>query len=120
MSSLDYQRETDSIVGVLQDGRTIFRSKDTRIIQWASPVIPPFHVQVNFPKTNIIDAILDINIRTVSPEACVYGICQKKITRHTSAGYPVVGFTVTGITYLSSGITATGVTVTSEVVVIGW
>ena len=112
MSSEDYQKDYESIVGTLRDGRTIVRAKEDFIV-----FTPPHYCQISVTKLNRIDAILDINIRGVSPKAIIYGICDKTITRHATGGYPVVGFTVG---YIANGITATGTTVTPEIVVLGW
>lgn len=119
MSSEEEQQQY-GIHGTLQDGRTVAKGQVTQIVTWAKDIIPPAYLQVNIPNLNTIDCILDINIKTVSPPACLYGICQKTIGRHATGGYPVVGFTVTGMTYIASGRTATGVTVTAEIVVLGW
>jgi len=119
MSSIE-EKQSRGQHGTLQDGRTIAKSQVTEIVTWHNNITPPIHLTVYFPQMNLIDAILDVNIKTVSPPACVFGICQKQIGRHVSEGYPVVGFTVVSMTYISSGLTATGVTVTAEAVVIGW
>jgi len=120
MSTIEYQQKDESQAGSLEDQRQIIRSQQCDIVAFALGIIPPFHMQVHFRKLHQIDAILDVNIRSVSPEACVYGVCQKKITRDSMAGHPIVGFTCVGITFLGNGLTATGVTVCSEVVVVGW
>ena len=119
MSSIE-EKQIRGHHGTLQDARTIAKAQVIEIVQWHHNITPPIHLTAHFPHLNTIDCILDINIKTVSPPACVFGICQKEISRHTSAGYPLVGFTVTGMTYISSGLTATGVTITAECVVIGW
>lgn len=110
MSSETYD-EDYGIVGTLQDGRTKARAMENFIV-----FTPPHYCRVTIPNLKTIDAILDINIRTVSPKAIVYGICDKTITRHRD-GSPIVGFTVG---YIATGITATGTTITTEVVCIGW
>lgn len=110
MSSEDYQNLYESIVGTLQDGRTIVRAKEDFVV-----FTPPHYCRITITKLNKIDCILDINIRSVSPKATVYGICDKTISE--SATGIVVGFTVG---HIPAGITATGTTITPEVVVIGW
>ena len=119
MSSIE-EKQIRGQHGTLQDGRTIAKAQVTEIVTWEHNIAPPFALTVHFPQMNTIDCILDINIKSVSPPACVYGICQKKISRDASAGYPIIGFTVVGATYLASGLTAAGVTVCAEAVVIGW
>lgn len=120
MSSIEYQEKDESFAGSLEDQRAVVRSQQCDIVAFALGIIPPFYMEVEFSRLRTIDCIVDVNIRSVSPEACVYGICQKKITRNSMTGAPIVGFTVVGITFLGNGLTATGVTVCSEVVVIGW
>ena len=119
MSSIE-EKQQYGIHGTLVDGRTIAHGDVIEIVKWVKDIIPPVYLQVNIPNLNNIDCILDVNLKTLSPPACAYGICEKKITTHATGGYPVVGFTVTGMTYISSGLTATGVTVTARVVAIGW
>lgn len=111
MSTKNYADETSDIVGTLKDGRILARARENFIV-----TIPPHYCQVNIPNLELIDCIIDINIRNVSPKALVYGICDKQITVHTD-GTPIVGFTVANI---ATGITATGTTITAEVVVCGW
>lgn len=111
MSSKNYDEKASDIVGTLKDGRTIARSRENFIV-----TTPPHYCQVNIPNLELIDVIVDINIRNVSPKALVYGICDKQITVHTD-GTPIVGFTVCNI---ATGITATGTTITAEVVAVGW
>lgn len=114
MSSEDYQKVDESIVGTLQDGRTIVRSKDCTVIR---DNILTYHVQINFTLLNTIDAILDLQVRSTTPASNIASITQKKITRHATLGHPVVGFTVYDV---PRGITATGTTVCTECVAIGW
>lgn len=113
MSSLDYQKELEHIVGTLQDGRTMARSKKSDVFRDG---ILTYYFSVTFKKLRAIDAILDINILECSPKANICSHCDKTISRD-SEGSPVVSFTVCSI---PAGITAGGTTITAEVVVVGW
>ena len=113
-ASEDYQNVDESIVGTLQDGRTIVRSKDCTVIR---DNILTYYIQINFTRLNIIDAILDLQVRSTTPPSNIASLTQKKITRHATLGHPVVGLTVFGV---PSGITGTGTTVCTECVAIGW
>lgn len=110
MSSEDYSL-SHSIVGTLRDGRTIARSMENFVVKGSSI----WYCRVAVPNLRVIDAILDINIRSVSPKATVYGICDKTVSY--VGKHPCVGFTVG---HIPNGITATGTTITPEVVVVGW
>lgn len=112
MSTKNYAEKPSGICGTLKDGRIIARARENFIV-----FVPPHYCQISIPNLSRIDAILDINVRSVSPKALVYGICDKQITFHAQSGLPVVGFTVTNI---ATGITATGTTAQLEVVVVGW
>lgn len=114
MSSEDYQKELESIVGTLRDGRTIVRSKECAVVRGG---ILTWYVSIGFQKLNTIDAILDLQVRSTDPASNIASIAQKSITRHATGGYPVVGFTVFDI---PAGITATGTTLCTECVAIGW
>jgi hypothetical protein len=112
----------DGISGIcatLRDNRTIARGSTSKILAYVDGIQPPWYLEVAIPNLNRIDAILDINIRTVSPKACPYGIADITIGRNEQ-GQPVVGFTVCDMTFIGIGNTATGVTVTSDVVCVGF
>lgn len=112
MSSKPYEEEAYAIIGTLQDGRTLARSRENFIVFTA-----PHYCEVSIPNLRTLDCILDINIRNVSPKALVYGICDKKVSYDARTGDVVVGFTVCNI---ATGITATGTTITTEVVTVGF
>ena len=119
MSSIEYAEKSRSLAGTLEDQRVIARSTQCDIISFALGIIPPFYMEISFPALKVVDCILDINIKTVN-RATVYGICQKTIRRDAQAGFPIVGFTVCGITKIAAGLTALGITICGECVVVGW
>lgn len=114
MSSENYKNEPESIVGTIKDGRTIVRSKKCQIFR---DNILTYYVTIEFKHLNVIDCILDLQVRSISPASNIASIQGKTITRHATGGHPVVGFTVYAI---PAGITHTGTTVCTECVAIGW
>lgn len=102
--------EASGIVGTLKDGRTLAKGTKTQVVN-----LSPFYIEINIPNLSKLDAIVDLNIKTIDPAATVYGVCQKKISRGPKNDI-VIGFTVG----FATGLTATGSTVTAEAVVIGW
>lgn len=120
MASVEYTEKDESFAGSLEDQRAVVRSRSCTIVQFALGIMPPFHITVPFRKISKIDCIVDVNIRSTDPPCSIWGICQKKITRHPIHGYPLVGFTVVGCTGLSVGNTASGTTLCAEVVIIGF
>lgn len=114
MSSEDYQKVDESSVGTLKDGRTIVRSKSSDIFR---DNILTYYVTIEFKHLSVIDAILDLQVRSTDPALNIASITQKEITRHTVHGHPIIGFTVYDV---PSGITHTGTTVRTEAVAISW
>jgi len=101
-------------VGSLKDGRTIIRSNQTQVIRGG---ILTWYFQLNFSHASVIDAVLDLQVRSTTPGTNVSNLTQKVITRHATLGHPVLGTTLYGI---PQGMTVVGFTCVVEAVALCW